>query len=237
MLVTNRPVSYLLNMDTTPNPNPKFRRRAADRPDEVLDAAVQLFMERGFAAARVDDIAAAAGISKGAVYQYFPTKQAIFEALVRRAVGPLVDEAVSASSKRLEDPAKVLAGLVHAIAGRLKDPTRAAVPLLVIAEAATFPELAEYYRKVVIDRAFIAFSALFDEAVARGQFRAIDSAIGLRCVMGPIIANILMARVFGIGLPKGVSADDFVTMHLDIVMNGLLARPNPTGGIGREKQA
>jgi len=200
---------------------PKFRRRAADRPDEVLDAAVHLFMERGFAATRVDDIATAAGISKGAVYQYFPTKQAIFEALVRRAVGPLVDEAVTASADRPGDPAKVIEGLARAVATRLKDPTRAAIPLLVIAEAASFPELAEFYRKEVVERAVAAFSRLFEEGVARGQLRAVPSAVAMRCVMGPIIANIILGRVFGLGLPKGVSDDDFIAAHLDIMMNGL----------------
>ena len=224
VLVTNRPVSYLWRMKPDAKPKPKFRRRAADRPDEVLDAAVHLFMERGFAATRVDDIAAAAGISKGAVYQYFPTKQAIFEALVRRAVGPLVDEAATAAASRTDDPAKVIAGLVQAIAARLKDPTRAAIPLLVIAEAASFPELAEFYRKEVIARAVTSFSALFEEGVACGQLRPVHNAVAMRCVMGPIIANIIMGRIFGIGLPPGVSEADFVTQHLDIVMNGLKVR-------------
>ncbi len=202
---------------------PKFRRRAADRPDEVLDAAVHLFMERGFAATRVDDIAAAAGISKGAVYQYFNTKQAIFEALVRRAVGPLVDEAVTASAERPGDPAKVIERLARAVATRLKDPTRAAIPLLVIAEATSFPELAEFYRKEVVERAVAAFSSLFEEGVARGQLRALPGPVAMRCVMGPIIANIILDRVFGLELPKGVSDDDFIAAHLDIIMNGLRA--------------
>ena len=215
-------------MSATRKSKPKFRRRAADRPDEVLDAAVHLFMERGFAATRVDDIATAAGISKGAVYQYFPTKQAIFEALVRRAVGPLVDEAVTASADRPGDPAKVIEGLARAVATRLKDPTRAAIPLLVIAEAATFPELAEFYRKEVVERAVAAFSRLYEEGVARGQLRAVPSAVAMRCVMGPIIANIILGRVFGLGLPKGVSDDDFIAAHLDIMMNGL--RADAVGG-------
>src|SRR5439155_9079413 len=68
---------------------PKFRRRAEARPDEVLDAALDLFIENGFAATRVDDIAKRAGLSKGAVYLYFPSKEAIIEALVRRALVPV----------------------------------------------------------------------------------------------------------------------------------------------------
>lgn len=211
-------------MQNKVNAGPKFRRRAADRPDEVLDAAVTLFMDRGFAATRVDDIASAAGISKGAVYQYFPTKQAIFEALVRRAVGPLVDEAATAASRRSDDPTKVIAGLVQAIAARLKDPTRAAIPLLVIAEAASFPELADFYRREVIARASAAFSALFEDAVACGQLRPVHSAVAMRCVLGPVIANIILGRIFGLHLPDGCSDEDFIAQHLDIVMNGLMVR-------------
>ena len=64
---------------------PKFRRRSEARPDEVLDAALELFVEKGFAATRVEDIATRAGVSKGTVYLYFPSKEAVLEGLVRRA--------------------------------------------------------------------------------------------------------------------------------------------------------
>src|SRR3954454_14647606 len=75
---------------------PKFRRRAEARPDEVLDAALDLFIEKGFAAARVEDIAKRAGLSKGAVYLYFPSKEAIMEGLVQRAVVPITETAAVA---------------------------------------------------------------------------------------------------------------------------------------------
>ena len=71
------------------SPEPKFRRRAEARPDEVLDAALALFVDQGYAHTSVAAIAKAAGISKGAIYLYFPSKQAILEALVRRAVTPV----------------------------------------------------------------------------------------------------------------------------------------------------
>ena len=73
------------------SPSPKWRRRAEARPAEIVAAAYEVFAEKGFAAARLDDIAAAAGVSKGALYLYFETKQDIFEAVVRDAVGPNID--------------------------------------------------------------------------------------------------------------------------------------------------
>ena len=72
-----------------PSPRPpKFQRRKADRPDEIVAAALEIFAEKGFAAARLDDIAARAGVSKGALYLYFPTKQDIFRAVVEQGVAP-----------------------------------------------------------------------------------------------------------------------------------------------------
>lgn len=68
---------------------PKFRRRAEARPDEVLDAALALFVEKGFAATKVEDVATRAGLSKGAVYLYFASKDALLEAIVRRAIAPI----------------------------------------------------------------------------------------------------------------------------------------------------
>ena len=83
---------------------PKFRRRAEARPDEVLDAALALFVEKGFAATRVEDIASRAGLSKGAVYLYFPSKEAILEGLVKRAVRPIADNALGFLENYAGDP-------------------------------------------------------------------------------------------------------------------------------------
>ncbi|MGB8621965.1 MAG: helix-turn-helix domain-containing protein, partial [Paracoccaceae bacterium] len=82
--------------DAPGDSRPKFRRRAEARPDEVLDAALALFIRKGFAATKVDEIAARAGLSKGAVYLYFPSKKALLEGLVRRAVVPVAESALGA---------------------------------------------------------------------------------------------------------------------------------------------
>src|SRR5689334_23527888 len=67
---------------------PKFRRRKAERPAEIVAAALSVFAEKGFAAARLDEIAARAGVSKGALYLYFETKEEIFRAVVEQAIAP-----------------------------------------------------------------------------------------------------------------------------------------------------
>src|SRR3569623_2169888 len=98
------------DLTSLPDPRgPKFRRRAEARPDEVLDAALTLFIERGFAATRVEDIASQAGLSKGAVYLYFPSKEAILEGLVKRAVLPVANSALGVIQNYVGDPRPVIA--------------------------------------------------------------------------------------------------------------------------------
>ena len=133
----------------------KFRRRAEARPDEVLDAALELFTQKGFSATRVDDIAAKAGISKGAVYLYFPSKEAILEGLVRRAVLPIADHALGMISHYDGDPRFAVSMVMKMIGGRLSDPKLLAVPRLIIREVVHFPHLAEMYRREVLDLSLI----------------------------------------------------------------------------------
>src|SRR6185503_19967668 len=73
------------------SPSPKWRRRKKERPAEIIAAAYAVFADKGFAAAKLDDIAARAGVSKGALYLYFETKQEIFEAVVKSAIAPNID--------------------------------------------------------------------------------------------------------------------------------------------------
>ena len=98
--------------DGTSQRGPKFRRRAEARPDEVLDAALALFIEKGFAATRVEDIAIRAGLSKGAVYLYFPSKEAILEGLVKRAIVPVANNALGMLENYAGDPRPVISAVV-----------------------------------------------------------------------------------------------------------------------------
>src|SRR2546430_11962234 len=91
-------------------PQPRWRRRKDDRPAEILSAALDCFAERGFAATRLDDIAARAGVSKGTLYLYFPGKEELFKALVREELLPNVErlEAAAAGPRPAPDLAAPL---------------------------------------------------------------------------------------------------------------------------------
>jgi AcrR family transcriptional regulator len=210
-------------MEQTVERGPKFRRRAEARPDEVLDAALTLFIERGFAATRVEDIAAQAGLSKGAVYLYFPSKEAILEGLVKRAELPVADSALGMLQNYVGDPRPVITAALKMVAGRLADPKLIAIPRLLMREMINFPELAQMYRREVIDRVVPAIETLVRNGMRDGYFRPLDAELTLRSIIGPIIAHVMIAELFGLTPKGGLEIDRLVDNHMAILFDGLSA--------------
>jgi AcrR family transcriptional regulator len=203
---------------------PKFRRRAEARPDEVLDAALDLFIEKGFAATRVEDIARRAGLSKGAVYLYFPSKEAILEALVRRAVVPIADTAVTAMENSRGTPREAFMMLFNMMSQRLGDPRVLAVPKLIIREVGAFPELAAMYRREVIDRGLSILVGIVRRGVESGVFRPVDPELAARSVIGAIGMHLLMAEIFDIVPDGGLNLPKLIETHIDILYYGLVSQ-------------
>jgi AcrR family transcriptional regulator len=199
---------------------PKWRRRPGKRPDELLDAALDLFIERGFSPTRVEDIARRAGLSKGAVYLYFDSKEAILIALIRRAVVPVAEGAMTIASRARGDPRETIATIVRLVVGRLSDPRLSAIPRLVLAEAASFPEVAKIYRREVIDRGLGALETLIRRGVDTGVFRNVDPHLAVRNIVGPALVQMLLTTAFA-RADDEVPAERFIESHLDILMHGL----------------
>jgi len=210
--------------DTTAERGPKFRRRAEARPDEVLDAALELFMEKGFAATRVDDIAKRAGLSKGAVYLYFPSKEAVLEALVRRAIVPIADTALEALRNYEGDPRIVISMVIRMVGQRFSDPRIVAIPKVVFREVVGFPHLAEMYRTEVLDKVIPVIVGLIRRGVEQGYLRQVDPELTVRSIIGPLLLHLVMAEVFGIAPEGGLHFDRLVENHLNILFDGLSAK-------------
>jgi AcrR family transcriptional regulator len=204
---------------------PKFRRRAEARPDEVLDAALDLFIENGFAATRVEDIAARAGLSKGAVYLYFPSKEAVLEGIVRRAIIPIATSALSFVAGYVGDPRVPITLAMKTLAVRLSDPKVMAIPKLMMREMINFPEFAAMYRREVLDHVIPALIGLIRNGIAEGHLRPVDPEMTVRSIVGPILMHVLMDEVFGIRPEGGLSVERLVENHLTILFDGLSA-PN-----------
>lgn len=214
-------------MTSPDSPAPKFRRRAEHRPDELLDAALSLFVEKGYAHTSVAEIARKAGLSKGAVYLYFPSKQAILEGLVKRAVTPIGTRALAAADLATGDMKKTLRAILTIITTSLGDPKVFAVPKLVMREAAVAPEIAEIYRRAVFDSVFPVAIQVMEQAISQGQMRPVDPELTLRSLVGPVLTHLLLAEIFDIRPKDGLALDRLIENHLDILTNGLFPAPEP----------
>lgn len=205
---------------------PKFRRRAEARPDEVLDAALDLFIEKGFAQTRVDDIAKRAEISKGAVYLYFESKEKILEGLVKRAVTPIATSALEFLKDLESDPRIVITMVLKMAAHRFSDPKMTAIPRIIFREVLGFPDLAQMYRREVLDRVIPVVEALIARGIDQGYFRPVDPHLTIRSIIGPLMLHIALAEIFGITPEGGMHFDKLIDNHLTILFDGLCAPPS-----------
>lgn len=205
----------------------KFRRRADARPDEVLDAALAVFGEKGFAATKVEDIARRAGVSKGTVYLYFASKEALMEGIVLRAVAPVAASAVEQMAGYEGDPRLPISMLLNRLCGLLSDPKNLAVPKLFLREAMNFPAIAQMYRRDVMEKVIPVLTQLVAKGVAQGVFRPVDPELTVRSIIGPVIAHLAMSEVFGIRPADGLALERLIENHLTILFEGLTL---PAGG-------
>ena len=151
------------------SPAPRWRRRKTARPSEIVTAALEVFAERGFAAAKLEDIAARAGISKGALYLYFDTKDELFRAVVQETVAPNIEAAramAEAFPGRFADLAPLLLGRVAQLAATTGLP---AVAKMVIGESRNFPDLARVWHDTVVSQAIGLLTGLVTRAQAKGE--------------------------------------------------------------------
>jgi AcrR family transcriptional regulator len=189
----------------------------------VLDAALDLFIEKGFAATRVEEIAARAGLSKGAVYLYFPSKEAILEGLVKRAVVPIANNALAIAENYAGDPRMVITLAMKRLAGHLTEERVIAIPKLMMREMINFPEFAAMYRREVLDRVLPTIIGMLKRGIQEGYLRPVDPELTIRSIVGPVLLHILLDEVFSIRPEGGLSIEKLVENHLAILFDGLSA--------------
>ncbi|PQA89026.1 TetR/AcrR family transcriptional regulator [Hyphococcus luteus] len=201
---------------------PKWRRRAESRPDEILDAALTIFERDGFDAARVEDIAKAANLSKAGVYLYFETKDAILRGLIEREVAPVARNFRAMAEAGVEDPVASLRMIVAGFTELAGDKRKFAVPRLVLSVASRYPDLAVYYRENVVEQGLGAVKGLVAAGMEQGVFRPCDPGAAARALLGPIFIHGFYTH-FLHGDPGPLGAAERVEAHTDILLNGLMA--------------
>jgi AcrR family transcriptional regulator len=201
---------------------PKFQRRAEERPREICAAALEVFAEKGFAAAKLDEIARRAGVSKGTLYLYFADKEQLFRAVVRDAVVPNVERLRAA----LIQAGLPFGDLVRLFLANFVEVTQrvpvGAVAKMVISESRNFPELAKVWHDEVVSKALGTMTALIEMAQAKGEVRAGDARLHTFTLMGPMLMGIIyretLEPIGGEPLDLGALA----RQHVETVLAGLL---------------
>jgi len=202
---------------------PKWQRRSEDRPREICAAALEVFAEKGFAAARLDEIARRAGVSKGTLYLYFTDKEALFRAVVRDAIAPNV-EAITSTISTLDAPfPDVVRMFLTAFAEREAQLPIGAVAKMVIGESRNFPELARVWHDEVAAKAIGAIASFVERAQRKGEVRAGDPRFFAFSLMGPMVLGALWRATL---VPAGGQPLDLVELakqHAETVLSGLEA--------------
>jgi AcrR family transcriptional regulator len=199
----------------------RWSRRKDARVPEILDAALACFAEKGFAGTRMDDVAARAGISKGTIYLYFESKEAVFKALARQSIGAQLEGVQSYLNAFEGSSADLLRFVITTIGGFASTSDRVVLAKVLLAEAGNFPELAEFWRREIVDQGIAIFETIVKRGVARGEFRAIPPAHAARLCIAPVLLLILWRTIFAQFDAVPYDYQGLVSVHLDTLLRGL----------------
>lgn len=202
---------------------PKFRRRKADRPAEIVQAALTVFAEKGFAAAKLEDIARRAGVSKGAIYLYFETKEEVFRAVVSEAIAPNVGAVKAMAAAHPGPLADLLRGVTGHIATVVSHTPLGGVLKMVVGEARNFPEIARVWHDELVSQAIGAMASAIEQAQARGEVKPGDPRTYALQLISPLLVAVLWRETF---VPVGAPPFDLpavMAQHVDTLLCGMLA--------------
>lgn len=204
---------------------PRWERRKDARPQELLAAALDLFVERGFASTRLEDVAKRAGVSKGTLYLYFTNKEELFKAVVRNSIVPVIGAAEDSIAGFEGHSADLLRSVVQNWWDQLGATKASGIIKLVIAEAGNFPDLARFYHEEVIARGTRMMAGMLHRAVARGEFRAVDVDVMTQVLIAPLLMLVTWKHSVGPCDMGQLEPRAFLDSFLDMALHGLLPAP------------
>lgn len=182
---------------------------------------MSVFAEKGYSAARMEDIAVKAGVTKGTIYLYFPSKEEVFKSLARQHVGDTLAQAAALAAEYTGTVRDFLAMMLSIMAGKIEAGQFAVLPKIIIAEAGNFPELAQFWRKEVINKAFFMASGVIARGIANGEIRDVPPEYVVRSCMSAVLMCLIWRSVFAQFDDKPFEYAKFLEFHLDVVMRGL----------------
>ncbi len=206
----------------------KRERRKEARPGELLEAALDLFVEKGFAATRVDEVAARAGVSKGTLFLYFPSKEELFKAVVRENIAGRFAEWNNELENFAGTTSEVLRYCYQVWWERIGCTKASGITKLMLSEAQNFPEIVKFYQQEVILPGQALIRRILQRGVARGEFRPVNLDYAVYLVLAPMIFLMLWKHSVGACVPDalGMTPEQYIEMQADNILLGLCVRPD-----------
>lgn len=203
---------------------PKRERRKDARPRELLDAALALFVEQGFAATKAEDVAKRAGVSKGTLFLYFGSKEELFKAVVRENIAGQFSEFNVALDSYTGSTESLMRGFMAAWWARVGATHSAGICKLMVSEGRQFPELAEFYRTEVIDPACQVISRVLERGVQRGELHAPVTTHSVYTLLAPILFLMLWNSAPGLSGAMALDGPAFLDKQIGVLLYGMGVR-------------
>lgn len=201
---------------------PRWTRRKDARPQELLAAALDLFVERGYAATRLEDVAAQAGVSKGTLYLYFANKEELFKAVVRENVLPALGEAEETASQFEGSSADLFQKIMMGWWERIGNTKLSGITKLMMAESGNFPEVAKFYHEEVISRANAMIIGMLERGIACGEFRKVDTSQVMNVVAAPMLMLTMWKHSFSACGIEPIAPREYLQCYFDLLLHGLM---------------
>ncbi|NNC77898.1 MAG: TetR/AcrR family transcriptional regulator [Woeseiaceae bacterium] len=199
---------------------PRYRRRKEERPQQITAAAFDVFAEKGYARARVQEVAERAGVSKGLMYLYFKTKEELFKAVIKSVVVRRVDALIDAANDTTLSSEEFLRGPFADFMKKIPASPVAVVIRLLVSEGPRHPDIVDYYWNNVVSKGIATISSFLDRGIANGEFRKTKIGDVPQLVVAPMIVatiwNLLFTR-------QPVDATILVDTQIDMLLDYLRA--------------
>ena len=203
------------------SPTSTRKRRKEARPAELLAAALDLFVDKGFAATRLEDVATRAGVSKGTLYLYFASKEALFEAVIREGIVPVLLENEEIAARHTGNCFELMEKLLANWWTRIGQTRFAGIPKLIVAESRNFPEVAHYYYENVIRRGRALVGAALERGMSSGEFRQLDIDTTIDVIIAPILMLLIWRHSLASCQNGEADPQHYLQIHIDLLRQGL----------------